>query len=221
MQFQQFQQFILSFEQLLFSREYKKLQEFGCQRPTTELCLLINKYYETYQQFPDDLRQLVMFQFEPCIDDCPYAVGYDESVTILEYGIRTFNIVMPCQMIFICFMHYLTHNNYPSIIEIFSFAQEYGPASPIQRQLQQSMTNQVDEFWAKKSSGLTRDHFPFRELTEQHKEQCAICQEPMKQGEKVITLPCTHTFHSKQDGCDGIEDWYTKMNNCPLCKHEF
>jgi len=220
MQFQ-FQQFIVSFEQLLFSREYRKLQELGCQRPTTELCKVMLSYQQSYGQYPDSIRQLVIFQYEPCVEECPYTIGYDDAVSVLEYGIREFNMIMPCQMIFICFMHFVSHGNYPSLLEIFTSAHEFGPISSIQQQLQLSMSNQVDEFWATKSSGLARDHFPPRVLQDQHKEQCAICQEPMKQGEKVITLPCAHTFHSKQEGCDGIEDWYTKMNNCPLCKHEF
>jgi hypothetical protein len=49
-------------------------------------------------------------------------------------------------------------------------------------------------------------------------QTCIICQESIKKGDYVISLPCTHTFHSKQETCEGIDTWLTIKVQCPLCK---
>lgn len=54
---------------------------------------------------------------------------------------------------------------------------------------------------------------------------CSICLEELKEGDKVIKLPCIaqpHYFHStKSEECDGIIPWLEGNNTCPVCRCEF
>jgi len=54
---------------------------------------------------------------------------------------------------------------------------------------------------------------------------CSICLEELKEGDKVIKLPCNaqpHYFHStKSEECDGIIPWLEGNNTCPVCRCEF
>ncbi|XP_071732203.1 E3 ubiquitin ligase BIG BROTHER-related-like [Rutidosis leptorrhynchoides] len=44
---------------------------------------------------------------------------------------------------------------------------------------------------------------------------CVICQTEFSFGERLITLPCLHQYHSK---C--ISDWLKLKKNCPICQKE-
>lgn len=48
-------------------------------------------------------------------------------------------------------------------------------------------------------------------------EKCAICLVPNENldGQKFLTLPCSHEFH---DSC--IMPWLEKTNSCPMCRQE-
>jgi len=54
---------------------------------------------------------------------------------------------------------------------------------------------------------------------------CSICLEELKEGDKVIKLPCNdqpHYFHStRTEECDGIIPWFEGNNTCPVCRCEF
>lgn len=47
---------------------------------------------------------------------------------------------------------------------------------------------------------------------------CCICQDQLIEHQKVVTLPCMHTFHYKTDECKGIIPWLQTSSTCPLCK---
>jgi len=44
--------------------------------------------------------------------------------------------------------------------------------------------------------------------------ECIICQEKFKLGEKYILLPCFHNYH---ENC--IKQWFSLNNKCPICNH--
>lgn len=46
-------------------------------------------------------------------------------------------------------------------------------------------------------------------------ENCVICQSDFNFGERLITLPCLHQYHTK---C--ITDWLKLKKNCPICQKE-
>ena len=49
----------------------------------------------------------------------------------------------------------------------------------------------------------------------ENKKKCLICLDEFKNGQKTISLPCTHLFHSE---C--IKKWMKQENFCPLCKNK-
>ncbi|KAK9075310.1 hypothetical protein SSX86_003633 [Deinandra increscens subsp. villosa] len=46
-------------------------------------------------------------------------------------------------------------------------------------------------------------------------ENCVICQMDFNYGERLITLPCLHQYHTK---C--ISNWLKLKKNCPICQKE-
>lgn len=46
-------------------------------------------------------------------------------------------------------------------------------------------------------------------------ENCVICQSEFNFGERLITLPCFHQYHTK---C--ISEWLKRKKNCPICQKE-
>ena len=52
---------------------------------------------------------------------------------------------------------------------------------------------------------------------------CPICLDEIKIDEKCIELPCgnSHRFHSNNENCPGILNWFKKSNTCPTCRVEF
>jgi len=48
----------------------------------------------------------------------------------------------------------------------------------------------------------------------EEKKCCIICLCDYEVGDNMLTLSCTHAFHTK---C--IKDWLALHNHCPICKH--
>ncbi|EFN75399.1 E3 ubiquitin-protein ligase RNF181 [Harpegnathos saltator] len=46
-------------------------------------------------------------------------------------------------------------------------------------------------------------------------KQCPVCLKDFEAGNKAISMPCRHAFHSE---C--ILPWLEKTNSCPLCRYE-
>jgi hypothetical protein len=121
-------------------------------------------------------------------------------------------------------MYQTLEHRYPTQDELFQYMEEhYHPLSSHQQlheqQLNQMMADDVEHYWNHKHS--TNEVLPSRPLTESESLQdisCCICQDEIKKGESVISLPCSHIFHSVNDNCAGIETWIQKTGNCPLCK---
>ncbi len=49
----------------------------------------------------------------------------------------------------------------------------------------------------------------------EEKRSCIICLCDYEIGENVVTISCTHSFHT-----DCIREWLNSHNHCPICKHE-
>ena len=47
-------------------------------------------------------------------------------------------------------------------------------------------------------------------------EQCVICISNFIEEERIVSLPCNHTFHSK---C--LKEWFSNNNTCPICKRKY
>lgn len=47
-------------------------------------------------------------------------------------------------------------------------------------------------------------------------DECAVCLEQYKLGDKLMHLPCAHRFHSR---C--LIPWLDKNQHCPCCRMDF
>ncbi|KAK8923950.1 E3 ubiquitin ligase BIG BROTHER [Platanthera zijinensis] len=75
------------------------------------------------------------------------------------------------------------------------------------------------------SRGLSQEHISslpvkkykcsFFSRKKKQKERCVICQMEYKRGERQMTLPCQHVYHS---GC--VSRWLTLNKACPVCAAE-
>jgi len=45
--------------------------------------------------------------------------------------------------------------------------------------------------------------------------ECALCLDEYKHGDKVVAFPCTHFFHE-----DCVQPWFAKSTLCPLCQQD-
>ncbi|KAI3508258.1 hypothetical protein L1887_23264 [Cichorium endivia] len=70
---------------------------------------------------------------------------------------------------------------------------------------------------ASRISQLPTSKYGYRLFSKNKKkeENCVICQSEFNFGERLITLPCSHQYHTK---C--ISDWLKLKKNCPICQKE-
>lgn len=55
--------------------------------------------------------------------------------------------------------------------------------------------------------------YPYPDVSQN--QECIVCIEPLRYGEEVALLPCSHTFHSH---C--IEPWIAQHLTCPSCNQQ-
>jgi len=61
-----------------------------------------------------------------------------------------------------------------------------------------------------------RNNTSVTRLSEDHPDNCAICQDPMSMNQDIRTLHhCQHIFH-----LDCIDTWFGRNIHCPCCRHD-
>ena len=80
----------------------------------------------------------------------------------------------------------------------------------IERMLHYSRDNPTD---AAIVSELPETQIDDIKKLDKDKQNCVICMEDFKTGDKSTNLPCLHMFHTN---C--IQNWLKKQNTCPICK---
>ena len=45
--------------------------------------------------------------------------------------------------------------------------------------------------------------------------ECPICQDPYATADKILEMPCLHSFHQ-----DCVMQWLEAANTCPVCRME-
>lgn len=60
------------------------------------------------------------------------------------------------------------------------------------------------------------EHTTMHTSIRHYDDNCAICQDPIEEGQEVCTLNyCVHTFHQ-----DCIRPWFENHVTCPTCRHD-
>ena len=76
--------------------------------------------------------------------------------------------------------------------------------------------NNVDENRKKLVNDLLEYELNKVDKLEEGNKKCVICLEHFNAGDKIISLPCVHIYHS-----DCIKKWLLEKNFCPICKYAF
>jgi len=87
----------------------------------------------------------------------------------------------------------------------------------ISNMLRQINTNMIREVTNNPSEGIL-DMLPETTLDNvsklpEEKRSCVICISNFDNGDKVLTIPCYHLFHTT---C--LKNWFKTNNTCPICK---
>ncbi|XP_058727580.1 probable E3 ubiquitin-protein ligase RHY1A [Vicia villosa] len=69
------------------------------------------------------------------------------------------------------------------------------------------------EVYGSKKSGPRKFSWSKLSWKASEQEDCAVCLESFKMGEKLIPLPCAHKFHST---C--LKPWLENNSHCPCCR---
>ena len=80
----------------------------------------------------------------------------------------------------------------------------------IERMLHYSRENPTDQAIV---SELPETKIDDIKKLDKDKQNCVICMEDFKNGDKITNLPCLHMFHTN---C--IQSWLKTQNTCPICK---
>ena len=77
-------------------------------------------------------------------------------------------------------------------------------------------SNNIDENRKQLIDNLLEYELNKVDKLEESNKKCVICLEHFNNGDKIISLPCVHIYHS-----DCIKKWLLENNFCSICKYVF
>lgn len=194
------------------------VEQFGCRAPPSLiLCTKIRMFVSSRDMYPR-LDELIVYQYEPCEDSCEHRVPIEEMINIqthsvLEYG----TLLLTCDQLHDIYSYSMRHGRYPllgeSVEDMHQIDEE--EESDYDTEL---MHNHVDRIWDQRQSGVSVDTLPSFDLEATLPDQCIFCQDALQVHQHVLRLPCAHVFHYTRE-CQGIKQWFDKINACPLCRN--
>ena len=184
-----------------------------CKKTTPELCRQLRQYQQELLPFPR-MEDLIRYVYKPCDPSCPYFISMDDAVPLLLYSIQEYGRMLTCQSLFGMVLFHIREGRYPSEIELFLFEQA------MRLFPQHIVPEPISESNRPPSPPLPVESYIVKKTVAD--QQCCICQESILMNQRVMTLPCMHTFHvffrCDAGECLGIDSWLKKSNECPLCK---
>lgn len=195
-----------------YSEENKyMMSNWGCKKTTTELCTQLRTYRQEILPHPR-IEDMIRYYFHPCEASCPYYISYDDAIPLVIYSIREYGKIHTCKSLYAIALYVITEGRYPNEIQLLLYEQ-------LMRVPTVSVPNMDYREPEHRESIQFERYLVQRTIPDQ---VCCICQDNIVAQQYVITLPCLHTFHSKdrlgQTDCLGIESWLERSQECPLCK---
>jgi hypothetical protein len=201
---------------VMFKKETNYLDELGCKKITNSLCALL-KMYETHVHTKPTLEEFVVYFYSPCDEDCQYHVQFNDAIPALMYTVMEYGRLLQCRSLYIFLMLTNFENRYPTEEELLRNERDLLDDDMFDQDNQHEQSdNQHDG-----KHSILDQLIPYHLKITIKDEVCCICQEELKKGHEVITLPCMHTFHTQRNGveeCNGIMAWLKTQPVCPLCK---
>lgn len=180
---------------------------WGCRKTTTELCCQLRQYRNDILPYPR-LEDFIRYFYTPCEPSCPYYVSMENALPLLTYSIQNYGKLVTCPSLYGITLFQITEQRYPTELELFLFEQAMNIVHHVIPPVEPDRDKPI----------------PFDSYVVQQKlpDVCCICQEPMEKGQRIMTLPCMHSFHtffhSETNECHGIDKWLARSDECPLCK---
>ena len=189
-------------------REYL-IQRWGCLKTTQELCLQLRTYQQNVLPFPR-IEDLIRYHVRSCDQSCPYYLADHDSIPLLIYGVKQYGKILSCKSIYGITLFEITEGRYPTELELALF-----------EHLMEVPDILVPNEPVPKRASIRLEPYSLNKTLD---DRCCICQDAMTSGQRVVTLPCFHTFHTHyqtdDNECLGIESWLSKSDECPLCKQK-
>jgi len=205
------------------------VETFGCRKTTVGLCQQLRQYKNDVAPAPR-IEDFIRYHYRPCDPECEYYLSYENALDALLHTVREMGEIVTCKKLYTIVMIQAVEGRYPSEMELML----YDLSSSIDHSIHQFQFNVQHQFAANVNAHA---HFhaeheqeqksatviPESYLLQKNMEQaCCMCQEALSMHQRVITLPCMHTFHTsfhnETGECVGIEKWLVTSTLCPLCK---
>jgi hypothetical protein len=197
---------------MIYKEETRYLDAWGCKRINHTLCAQLKHFRKHVHSHPT-LDEFVVYHYHPCQPRCEYAIPIEDAIPSLMYTVMEYGRLLSCKSLYIFHMLTKFENRYPN------------EADFIAEEENQEDDHGIQEEQAQEHQGIQGiDRLTPYTLSNTIPDQvCCICQEGLLSGQRVITLPCMHTFHTELKGeeeCKGIENWLCQSTECPLCKQK-
>lgn len=206
----------------LVSAENYMRQVYLCkQSPSLSSCSLFCEFQIQFGRKPM-LKEFIQYVFRPCNENCDYIIPIDEAIKITEHLFIEYGIIAHCRLVYFCYNYLQFEQRYPTDNEIHDeLVVQYEQNSVTNDSAVTQLMNQdIEEYWNRKTSNIDCSLLK-KEVAQEEKNPCCICQELIEDGQVLIRLPCNHIFHSESnENCMGIEPWLKKVASCPLCKQK-
>ena len=187
------------------------VETFGCRKTTIGLCRQLRQYKNDVAPSPR-LEDFIRYHYRPCDTSCEYYLSYENALDTLIHVVREMGEIVTCQKLYTITMIHALEGRYPTEMELLLYDLTY------------SIDHGIQQFQFNFQQGEEqKTQIPESYILEKNMEQaCCMCQESLSIHQRVITLPCMHTFHTafhtEEGECVGIEPWLATSNLCPLCK---
>jgi len=203
----------------LFEPESRYLREvFHCRKTPQELCYKLRNYQQTIAPAPR-LEDFIRHYYKPCDESCPYYVPLDIATPVVTYGVRQLGEIVQCEKLHAMILFQMTEGRLPNSMEIM-LLDASNQLNMVVNNVQSFHVNMEIYNRGEEKEPLNGQRYPSYVLQTKIDQDCCMCQEGFQINQKVITLPCMHSFHSHSEECIGIEKWLETSSLCPLCKKE-
>jgi hypothetical protein len=232
---------------MAYTDETAYLRRLGCKHPTNELCKLLREYQTQIAPAPR-LHDFIRYHAKICEPTCRFYVPFDMAISVIEYAVCELGYFCQCEKLYNIYMFYVTEGRYPTEMEMMllqadihlsrttdelrrvnvefdhqfhQFQNQFQRGQRVQRE-QSGQREQRGQREQQREPVSYTDKYPPYVLQKSLDADCCMCQDPLLESQRVMTLPCMHTFHChvKESECVGIEKWLATNPTCPLCKYQ-
>lgn len=227
------------FHWISYPNEYRYLTVvFGCKHnPSLEVLNLLRIYVLTHRRYPN-VSEFLEYALLECVcdEDCEFYLPYHDTLDVSRYSLIEYGFLPKCRLAHFMYSFRIFEHRFPNPNEIYNYLQEFQTDDTLSRIAADLMERETREYWEKKHSGLTeQDIYKYVQSNEQKESMCCICQETITEGDLIVKLDCSHTFHrgtqyklspeessnkSQPSDCQGIEEWLKSSGTCPICRKQ-